>query len=228
MTPMQSDSLSTRDQILRLLRTRGPQTASHLAQALGLTLMGALRQLHALTAEGLVKRGAQRQPKGRPIFLYELTGAGFDRFPRNYHALANQLLDVVASTGGARKVDSLFAGRMDQLYAKFAPRMAGKDLAGRVAELAKIQDETGYMATWEKVKGGYLLREQNCAIYRVACRFQQACQYEIELFRRLLDANITRLDHQVKGDLQCTYFVRERKVTAHIAPKRASSSNRKM
>jgi predicted ArsR family transcriptional regulator len=226
-----NEALSTRDQLLRLLRTRGPQTAGHLAGALGITMMGAHRQLEALTLEGLVKRTSQRQPKGRPTFLYELTGAGFDRFPRNYHALANQLLDVVASTGGARKVDSLFAGRMDQLYAQFAPRMAGKDLAGRVAELARIQDETGYMATWEKVEGGYVLREQNCAIYRVACRFNQACQYEIELFRRLLDANITRLDHQIKGDLQCTYFVRERKAAAKKSSSRitpsASASRRK-
>src|SRR6185436_8427534 len=84
-----------------------------------------------------------------------------------------------------------------------------KDLSGRVQELDKIQEEAGYMARWEKVTNGYLLKEQNCAIYRVACRFQDACQFEIELFRRLLDADLERVEHQVKGDLACTYFIPE-------------------
>jgi predicted ArsR family transcriptional regulator len=89
--------------------------------------------------------------------------------------------------------------------------MAGKNLSERVAELAKIQDEAGYMAVWEKTGEGFLLKEQNCAIYRVACRHQEACQFEIELFRRLLDADVTRIEHQIKGGRNCTYLVRERK-----------------
>ena len=97
-----------------------------------------------------------------------------------------------------------------------APRLRGKDLGERVAELAKIQAEAGYMAVWEKTDGGYVLKEQNCAIYRVACRFQAACHFELELFRRLLQANITRRQHQIKGDLACVYFISER-------PRRSSS-----
>ncbi len=214
------DSLTTREHILKLLRTQGGQTAQALADVLGITMMGAHRHLSALTREGLVRRESQRRPKGRPIFLYKLSEAGFDTFPKNYHVLANQLLDVVAAREGERKVEALFAGRMEQLLAQYAPRMAGKDLAGRVVELAKIQDESGYMATWQEIEGGYLLREQNCAIFRVACRFQQACQYEIELFRKLLDAEITRIDHQVQGDLHCTYFVRERQAVPRFESKR--------
>lgn len=94
---------------------------------------------------------------------------------------------------------------------QYRPRMEGKNLAERVKELAKIQDEAGYMAVWEKTADGFILKEQNCAIYRFACRFQEACQFEIELFRRLLDADITRVEHQVKGERYCTYQVRPRR-----------------
>lgn len=206
----EGNGFSTRHEILRLVRTSGGKTAQELAEDLGITSMGVRRHLMTLERDGLVRVQTRRQPAGRPTFVYQLTDEGYDTFPRNYHLLATQILDAARMRAGEEKVEDLFAGRMDQLVAQFQPRMHGKDLAGRIQELARIQDENGYMAIWEKVDGGYLLREQNCAIYRVACRFQEACEYEIELFRRLLDADITRTEHQVRGDRACTYFIRER------------------
>lgn len=185
-------------------------TAGQLAGELAITSMGVRRHLTTLERDGLVRVRVQRQAAGRPTFVYSLTDEGLDTFPRNYHLLATQLLDAARTRSGESSVQTLFAGRMDQLYNQYEPRMRGKDLAGRVAELARIQEEAGYMAVWEKVEGGYLLKEQNCAIYRVACQFQDACQYELELFRRLLDADLERVEHQVKGDRACTYFIPEK------------------
>ncbi len=205
---------NTRREVLRHLHTRGGMTAQQLAGELGITSMGVRRHLLALEKDGLVRIQLQRQPAGRPTFIFQLTEAGYDTFPRSYDLLATQLLDAVQTREGEHKVSEMFSGRMDQLIEQYEPRMRGKDLAGRVAELARIQDENGYMAVWEKVEGGFLLKEQNCAIYRVACRFQSACRYEIELFRRLLDADIERVEHQVNGDSACTYRVTERQAAA--------------
>ncbi len=198
---------STRREILRRIRQSGGLTAQQLATQLGITSMGVRRHLVGLEKDGLVRIQLQRRQAGRPAYVYQLTEAGYDTFPRNYGLLANQLLDALQAREGQERIQEIFAARMDQLVAQYMPRMEGKDLAGRVAELARIQDENGYMAVWDKIDGGYLLKEQNCAIYRVACRFQSACQYEIELFRRLLDADIERIEHQVKGDNACTYRV---------------------
>lgn len=192
------------------MRTHGALTAQQLAEVLQITSMGVRRHLATLERDGLVQVSAQRQPTGRPTYVYGLTDAGFETFPKNYDVLATQLLDVIRNTQGDAQVQKIFAGRMDELYKQYAPRMTGKNLAERVQELAKIQEEAGYMARWEKAPGGYLLKEQNCAIYRVACRFQDACRFEIELFRRLLDADLERVEHQVKGDLACTYFIPEK------------------
>ena len=215
------NNISTRREILNLIRTHGGMTAQQLADKLEITSMGVRRHLATLERDGMLRLKTQRQAAGRPTFVYHLTDEGYDSFPKNYHLLATQLLDAVRVREGEDKVAALFAGRMDQLVAQYAPRMEGKDLAARVAELAKIQAEAGYMAVWEKVDGGYLLKEQNCAIYRVACRFQEACQYEIELFRRLLDADLTRVEHQVKGDLSCTYFIPEKSFGASKKNSRA-------
>lgn len=211
------NEFSTRRQILQLLRTEGSLTAQQLADQLKITSMGVRRHLTMLERDGLIQVQTQRQPTGRPTFVYRLTATGLDTFPKSYDLLATQVLDVVRATQGEAQISQIFAGRMDQLYEQYAPRMRGKNLAERVQELAKIQEEAGYMARWEKVKGGYLLKEQNCAIYRVACRFQDACQFEIELFRRLLDANLERVEHQVRGDLACTYFIPETSFRARAA-----------
>lgn len=209
---MERENQTTRHQITTLLRTRGALTAKEIAQDLGITAVGVHRHLTMLERDGLVQVNTVRQKMGRPTFAYTLTEQAHDLFPKNYDTLATQLLDAAQTTSGENGVRNLFAGRMDQLLAQYRPRMEGKDLAGRVRELARIQDEAGYMAIWEPTNdGGFILKEQNCAIYRVACRFQQACQFEIELFRRLLDADITRVEHQMKGEPFCTYLVHEKR-----------------
>lgn len=209
--------ISTRRQILTLLRTQGAQTALQLADQLKVTSMGIRRHLTLLERDELVHVETVRRAVGRPTFLYALTEQGRETFPKSYDVLALQLLDALRISEGDARVSRIFAGRMDELYRQFSPRMNGKNLAERVAELAQIQAESGYMAQWERVPGGYLLREQNCAIYRVACRFQAACHFEIELFRRLLETDIERVEHQVSGALACTYFITDssRKTAPH-------------
>jgi len=220
---MERDSPSTRQQIVKLLRTRGGMTASTLAEELRITSMGVRRHLAALERSDLVRVEMQRQKMGRPTFIYALTDQAQDLFPKNYHTLANQFLDAARDTNGMYGVKTLFNARMNHLLKQYRPRMVGKKLGERVAELAKIQDEAGYMAIWEESDGGFLLKEQNCAIYRVACRHQEACQFEIELFRKLLNADITRIEHQIKGDRNCTYLVRERSLV-HGAKKKSKKN----
>lgn len=220
---MDFESPSTRQQLVKLLRTRGGMTAKALATELGITSMGVRRHLAALERDELVRIDLQRQKMGRPTFLYALTDQARDLFPENYHSLANQFLDAIHETNGDRGVKTLFNARMNHLLNQYRPRMAGKHLPERVAELTKIQDEAGYMAVWEKTEDGFLLKEQNCAIYRVACRHQEACQFEIELFRQLLDADITRIEHQIKGERNCTYLVRDRQTTRAKKTKRGGA-----
>lgn len=221
------NELTTRRQILQRLRTHGAQTAQQLADLLQITSMGVRRHLALLERDGLIQLQVRRQSAGRPTHAYRLTEQGAETFPKTYDLLATQLLDVVRLQQGDRQISQLFAGRMDELYRQYAPRMNGKNLAERVQELSKIQAEAGYMAHWEKVRGGYLLKEQNCAIYRVACRFQAACQFEIELFRRLLDADLQRVEHQVQGDLACTYFIPTRSFRAAAQKSKRGSKPRR-
>ena len=59
---------------------------------------------------------------------------------------------------------------------------------------------------------GFVIRQHNCAICKVARRFPQACQKELEMFRNLLDADVERERHMAAGDSLCSYLIRPRQL----------------
>ena len=70
---------STRDSILRTLRTRGPRAISELAKDFGITAASIRHHLAALQAEGLVEAKEVRHGVGRPHLAYRLTDAALER-----------------------------------------------------------------------------------------------------------------------------------------------------
>jgi predicted ArsR family transcriptional regulator len=206
-----------RQAILRGLRFDGPQTPDRLATSIGASRTGVLQQLRALESSGLVRRQAERHGVGRPRHVYDVTPAAQDVFPSNYDGLATGLLAALESIAGEQTVDAVFAARRSGIAERVTTRLADRlppdaDLFDRVRELALVQDEQGYLADAVIVDDGTIrLREHNCAIYRVAVDQPAACAAELELFREVLDADVSRETHIASGDRCCSY-----KVTARI------------
>jgi len=211
---------STRQQIVNLLRREGELTANALANYLDITAMGVRRHLTNLERDGLVVSRLVRQRVGRPTYVYSLSASADDLFPKNYHLFTLNLLADIEENEGQEKVQTLFERQMRRLENQIRPRLAGKDLAGRVAEIARARDEAGYMATWSETDEGWLLRERNCALLRIAEQYPLACYFELELFRRLLpDAEVVRQHAIANGETACVYLVRPIKEKApHLNP----------
>lgn len=207
---MERQTPSTRRQILDLLKKRGGMTAKDLGEALGITSMAVRRHLSALERDDLISATTVRRPMGRPTYVYSLTPLADDLFPKNYPQLMIGLLDDIRALDGDEKIDLLFQRREDRLANAYTPRMEGRDLEGRISEVARIFDENGNLSEWEHIDGAYRLTWHNCAIYRISQRCSQACLHEESLLRRLLDADVTRTDHAAKGDSCCSYVVRPR------------------
>jgi predicted ArsR family transcriptional regulator len=175
--------------------------------------MAVRRHLNTLERDGLLETKLVRQAMGRPTHLYLLTKQADDLFPKNYHHLTLDLLEELLEDEGEEKVDSLFKKREDKLVARYQSRMQAKSLGERVSELAKIQNENGYMAKWKQHGDGeFELSEHNCPITQVANRYQQACHCELSLFQRLLGANVERTECLAKGGTKCKYVI-ERNAT---------------
>jgi predicted ArsR family transcriptional regulator len=207
---MERQTPTTRRQILDLLKKRGGMTAKDLGEALGITSMAVRRHLAALERDDLITATTVRRPMGRPTYVYSLTPLADDLFPKNYPQLTIGLLEDIKALDGEEKIDQLFARREERLYAAYAPRMEGKNLEQRVAEVTRIFDENGNVTESMQTDGAYRLTWHNCAIAKISQRFPQACAHEEKLLERLLDAEVERTEHAAKGDPCCGYIVRPR------------------
>ncbi len=200
---------STRRQILDLLKRRGRATVEEIAATLSITPMGVRRHLGALENANLVRIEIERRPMGRPTYVYKLTEEADVLFPKAYHHLVLDLLECLAAQEGVERVDELFERRKERWLATYAPRLEGKTLEERVAEVARIMSENGYMARWQRTEKGYVLTEHNCAIYHVARVYSQPCRTELAFIRELLGVDVTRVNHIASGGTCCSYVIHE-------------------
>jgi predicted ArsR family transcriptional regulator len=206
---------STRKLLLTMMKTRGSLSVNEMAKDLGITEMAVRRHLNTLERDGLIEAKISRQAMGRPSNLYSLTTAADDLFPKNYQMLTLDLLGELLSEEGQSKIGDLFERRKQKMLHKFIPRMAGKDLDQRVAELAEIQNANGYMVDWEKKEdGGYVFNEYNCPITQVANQYDDACKCELSLFKTLLEADVERTECISKGGGKCSYQIKPEPVNA--------------
>ena len=87
--------------------------------------------------------------------------------------------------------------------------MAGKELASRVAEVARIRTEEGAIAEWEETDGGFLLKQYNCPNLALCRRHPEVCHLEEQYISRMLGVPVTPLTSIGQGDRICSYLVRE-------------------
>lgn len=196
-------------EILYVLKKRGGVRAEELAGALGITASGVRQHLQAIAREGLVSHTEQREGAGRPKHVYGLTPFADSLFPRAYAQLTNELLGYLEDAEPAM-VERLFARRAERRLARAQARMQGLGFSGRVAAVAAILDEDGYLADFTaRPDGSYVITEHNCAVLGVAQRFGHACMSEIAFLRAALpEADVVRVKHMLGGAHVCAYEVR--------------------
>jgi DeoR family transcriptional regulator, suf operon transcriptional repressor len=196
--------------VIYALRRRGQATADDIARQLDMTVSGARQHLTALVEEGFAEATELPRPagqRGRAQLAYLVTDRADALFPKAYGELTNELLGYVADTD-REMLDELFARRREHRIAGARTRLARKrGLGAKVAELTRILDEDGYLATSEKVSNGvYRIIEHNCAIWAVAQRYGQACTSELDFIRAALpQASVERVQHMVAGAPHCAY-----------------------
>ncbi|MGN6187585.1 MAG: helix-turn-helix transcriptional regulator [Conexibacter sp.] len=202
----------TRRELLIHLRKRGEARAEELAGALGVTV-GAVRQhLQGLAAADLVEHREERPGPGRPRHVYRLAPAAEALFPRAYGELTVELLDYIGDED-PDLIARAFERRRRARVERTRERLDGLEFDARVAEVARVLDEDGYLADVEPLEdgGGWRIREHNCAILAVAQRYGHACGAEIAFLREVLpDADVTRVSHILTGAHACAYEVRRR------------------
>lgn len=213
---------SGRDRVLFQLKTKGPQTAAQVAERLGVTTMAVRQHLSVLQGEGFVDFTDQRRKVGRPVRVWQLTPKGYDRFPDCHAELAVGMLQAIRSAFGEEGLERLTAERTRNQVESYRAQMPSPDapFQERVAALARIRREEGYMAECRRARDGAIeLVENHCSISKAARFSPSLCGGELALFRTVLGGGVSvdRVEHLLSGDRRCIYRIREE--TGGLAPK---------
>ncbi len=212
-TNMKKITLPENEKALLILKKKGPQPVSVIADELDVTKEGARFHLIKLEKEGLVESRSEAKGRGRPKQIWSLTDEGNSRFPDAHADLTANLITMMRDTLGEETVDQVISKHEKNMYSKYSEEIdEDADLETRIAQLARVRDKDGYMAEYEKDDEGFLLIENHCPICTAAKTCQGFCRAELNIFKAVLgdDVSIERVEHIVKGERRCAYRIRTR------------------
>lgn len=199
------------DKFLKLLKTRGPQSTSGIAQELGITVEGARFQLTKLAAEGLVQSLSESKGVGRPTQVWSLTTKGDRHFPDNHAAFSAQLMDALKEVLAPEQLDSVISLRERKANLKYIEALKNiPELEEKIARLASLRNSDGYLAEWDKDGDGFVLIENHCPICAAAQRCADLCDAELNTFKEIFGdkVSVERVDHLIAGSRRCAYKIR--------------------
>jgi predicted ArsR family transcriptional regulator len=200
----------TRQRILEILREKNRATVQQLGEDLGLTPVTIRHHLDVLRGEGLVDapQALRRSGPGRPQYAYGLTEAAADYFPKNYHSLANLMLDEIRERAAPGELEQIMAG-VAQRMAEHAPSPGQKSPQKVLKDAVRFLNGQGYAACWEQGSDGdYVLHVHNCPYKRVAQVHDEVCTMDVHFVSRLIGVAPQRLSRMADGDECCAYLVR--------------------
>jgi predicted ArsR family transcriptional regulator len=200
----------TRREILNILKRRGRATLEELATGVGLVPVTVRAHLNVLERDDLVCYEEVRGKVGRPYYVYSLTEDADSLFPKSYPTVANRVLDSLAAISDPGAMSNLAEHIAEGWAKEKEARLAGKDLATKVREVASIRTEEGAWAEVEKAEDGYVLTQYNCPCPQVASRHSEiTCAAELAYLRRLLGPGVERVTWSQAGARNCRYHVPE-------------------
>jgi predicted ArsR family transcriptional regulator len=202
---------ASEDRILRFLKFRGPQATAAIARHLKITLPGARKHLTALMDAKLVGFSDQSGKVGRPRRSWHLTPLADKRFPDSHAVLTVEMIGSIRAVFGEDGLDRLIDARESETERRYGMALSSLgDTARKVAKLAELRSEEGYMADWQSLSdGSYLLAENHCPICAAARICQGFCRSELDVFRRALGPEVTveRTEHILAGARRCAYRI---------------------
>ena len=202
----------SRDRILYLLKTGGPQTAATLASDLPISVIAVHQHLRNLADAGLVTYADHKGKVGRPARHWEVTRAAADRFPDFHRELSVHLVQGVREVCGEGALKDILSLLRKNMVDSARVHMPESDAPAwrRVEALAAVREGAGYMARMRRQADGSLILQQcHCPVLEAASCCAELCEVELEAFQELLgeDLEIERFEHMTSGDRHCSYRI---------------------
>ena len=211
---------NTRQTILEILRKRKQATVEDLTKELGLAAATIRRHLDILMRDNYISVSQKRRDIGRPHYVFTLTDAGEDLFPRGYVRLTNRIIDELVSLdreetkgkNGVALAEIVFGKIADRVADTYAGRVSGKTFRERLDQTTTLLANEGMFFEWRKAKDGYLLLGQGCPCPRIADAHNEVCVHDQRLLARMLDADVQPISASQEDERStCAYLVKEKR-----------------
>jgi predicted ArsR family transcriptional regulator len=153
---------------------------------------------------------------GRPRRTWRATPAADAFFPDSHAELAVGLVASMRKAFGEEGLERVIRERTRLQAAAYRDRLPPRDapLEDRVAALARVRKDEGYVAAVEKAPdGALLLVENHCPICAAARACPGLCAGELALFEEVLGPGVAieREEHVLAGARRCTYRISPRR-----------------
>ena len=203
---------TTQEQLVKRLKSRGPQSIKILAGQLGLTTMGVRQHLAQLQEKGYVKHAQlSHQTRGRPVTLWKLTTQGHALFTDGHARIAVELITAAAQTFGEAGLNKLVEVNENSLLTQYQNELPDPklSLSDTLEALCAKRSREGFMAELRLTPSGWLLIENHCPIFAAARSCSALCVAELSLFKKLLEGHaiVERSDHLLEGARRCAYRI---------------------
>lgn len=202
------DDNPTRQKIILLLKKAEHMTVAEFSREMGITPMAVRQHLMALERKGIIHYVTKKYGIGRPMFLYKLTEKAMDIFPNSYKGFLMDVLRTVDDMDGRTKIEKIFRVNKQAMLDRKQRLLFGiSDFGEKVARFRELLEDDGFLVELEEKKDDFKLKKFNCLLPDVATEFPEACRYELELYRNLLNKNVSRSQSIREGSPSCLYVI---------------------
>ncbi|MEC5424929.1 DeoR family transcriptional regulator [Virgibacillus sp. C22-A2] len=204
---------TTKQKVLNILKKESEVTIVEIMAYFSISEIAVRKHIHELEQQGFLKKNTIKQKVGRPYHTYELTKKGHDTFPNQYESLPLELLQDLEELQGTQAVNDLLSKRMQREKSYFDNEIHTTAFDEKVEEVARIQDEKGYMVEVEKTEDGhYEMKHFNCPISNIASTYNQVCSNEKMVFEEVFSSSEV-ISHTciTKGHNYCRWTIKKPK-----------------
>lgn len=202
------DENPTRQNIITLLKKNGGMTIDELSKRISITPMGIRQHLLSLEKKGHVSYIARKHGIGRPGFVYMLTESSDELFPKSYDKFALDILKEIKKIDGQEKIHKIFNGRKDKVLRHKKEALSGLSSMDEIMNgMKNLLESEGYLVDFEKDGEKYIIKSYNCPINKVATEFSEVCLQELQLFRELLQKDVSMEQCMGQGSPCCIFSV---------------------
>jgi predicted ArsR family transcriptional regulator len=179
--------LTTRGNVLLLLKKQGACTVAHLSQQLKLTPNAIRQHLSAMERDNLVTHQSVKTGPSKPALVFSLTSQAESLFPKQYESLLLDLLQELLKKEGSASVRHMLSQLGHRAAEKHRGRLVHLAFEEKIEEVGRIMEEGGSITEWEHLEEGLVMRDFNCPYAVLARAHPEACEVQRSFLQQLLE-----------------------------------------